>query len=156
MMTSPDRREPGAGQPLDRLAARLKTERGFMASALAALLAKDGLTEPRLAQRLRMPAANLARLALCRRPRADQADFVDQVRQIALYAGADANQLARLIRQAEALENQAAAQKAPAPKPGDAGWLPRLGALPGLAEARGEYHVDGDEPDQEDDIDDAA
>lgn len=57
------------------------------------------------AAKLGCTTESAVRLALCRRPDSTKADFAEQIRQIAAYAGIDADALAQFIREAEAIQS---------------------------------------------------
>jgi hypothetical protein len=89
---------------LMRLAQKLRTDRTYLASIIAAYQRQERLNETELANRLSMNIAQIPRLALCKRPFSESSKFAEQVRQIAAFVGADQTALAQLIRQVETLE----------------------------------------------------
>ena len=123
-------RSRDADRYLALLAHRLRTNTEYMAGVLAIYQGHERLSDEALADRLRMPAAMLTRLALCKRPRSGDLDFADQVRHLASYTGMNAGHLASLIRQVEALEavktlpgQEVARETAAQPAQTDLGWL---------------------------------
>ncbi len=89
---------------LARLAKRLNEDTEYMASILAMYQICERLTDQSLSELLGISPGMLARLALCKRPNPESADFAQQVRKLADFTGADVGAIANLIRQIEALE----------------------------------------------------
>lgn len=87
---------------LFKMANRLVGSRGYMASLFAIAFRREMLNWETLAGQLNLSPSQLARLALCRRPRPTQ--FAADADRIAQYIGMDMLTLARFIRRAEALE----------------------------------------------------
>jgi hypothetical protein len=88
-------------QLLLRAAARARTEPGLLGATLADYAARRGFDDAALATELGCDQLQLARLMLCRPPRAGQ--FADDLRQIAGRIGLDLLALARILRLAAAL-----------------------------------------------------
>ena len=74
----------------------------FLASALADYQAWHGLDDRALSAHLGCRSDVLPKLALCRRPSGEGADFRAAVERVAAYAGVDALRLAQLLREADA------------------------------------------------------
>jgi hypothetical protein len=91
-------------QHLARLAQRLRTDRAYMASLLVTYQEQESLDEIELAARLSMNAAQVPRLALCKRPLPESNEFTEQIKQIASFTGADEFALAQIIQQVTTLE----------------------------------------------------
>jgi hypothetical protein len=83
---------------LRRAARRVVPDPFFMAGALDAYRALEGLDEPALAQRLGCPPDALVHLALCRRPDPTTPRFRADVERIAAHVGANPLALVRLLR----------------------------------------------------------
>ncbi len=93
-----------AGDPLlEQLAQRLEGDPNYMASVLEAYRRQEGKSRDAQQQQLGLSRLAFVRLALCRRPDADQATFRAQVEEIARYTGATPASLVQLIRQVDAL-----------------------------------------------------
>lgn len=93
---------------LAQLAQRAQNETGLMAPVLVRYQQLEKLNDDALAALLRTDVLGLSRLALCKKPVSD-ARFLEQVRQTAAYANADAAQIANLIRHVDSMD--ALAQK---------------------------------------------
>lgn len=104
---------PSKADLLERAAARVATDRRFLASLLADWTGGD-LDIARLAHELHCDASGITRLALCFRPRQDPAGFRVDVARIAASVGVSAARLTDFLREAEAL----AAFRRPAPLDG--------------------------------------
>ena len=89
---------------LARLARRVEDDPTFLASALKQYALSEGLDGRGLAAALSCPVEALARLALCRRPRPTPPWFRQDVDRIATRFGANADALAAIVRQADALD----------------------------------------------------
>ena len=88
---------------LDALIRRVEADSGFLAAALRDYTASEGLTDQDLAERLGCPVDALDAIRLCRRPRPEAADFRQDVARIAERFGIRAAELARIVRQVDAL-----------------------------------------------------
>lgn len=86
-----------------RAARRVSDDPFFLASALLAFAAAEGLDEDELARHLGCAADELPALLLCRRPTGEAQMFRAGVQRIADRFGLDAARLARIIRTADAL-----------------------------------------------------
>ena len=89
------------------IAQRLRSDARYMAYALAAYQQQEGMDETELASALGTFHEMLTRLALCRRPSANAAQFAEQVRLMADYTLIDEALLAALLRQVEVVERLA-------------------------------------------------
>jgi hypothetical protein len=89
---------------LANLAQLARTRPGFMASLLDIYQKQRQLNDNQLAEYLECTVEDLTHLALCRRPRANS-EFRQDVEHIAQHVHANATQLAKLIRNAEAYES---------------------------------------------------
>jgi hypothetical protein len=93
---------------LDLFARRLSNDRTFLASALQAFAASEGLDSAGLAAYLGCEPHALGRLGLCRRPRDDR--FAQDVDAIAERFALPPDILAGVVRRAEVLEALRAAE----------------------------------------------
>jgi hypothetical protein len=84
--------------PLDALARRAEGDPFFLASALAAYAGDKGLDDTGLAAALGCPGEHLTMLRLCRTPRTDAPEFLDDVTRIAERFGLDADRLAAVVK----------------------------------------------------------
>lgn len=89
---------------LTRLAELARTRSEFLASLLAVYQEQKKLNDQQLAEFLGCEVAALTHLALCQRPRPFP-DFRHDVERIALHVQANPLQLAKLVRDAESLED---------------------------------------------------
>jgi len=89
--------------PLARAAARLASDRRFMASALAATNGGEW-NETAVTDRLQCSIESAINLSLCFRPSGSSASFRVEVQRIAEFIGVSAGEIAALIREAEAIE----------------------------------------------------
>jgi hypothetical protein len=88
---------------LQSAAARLENDPFFMAALLAEYRFQMRSDDQQLAKTLRCTVQALTKLALCRAPRLDDAkSFLADVQAIAKYAGCDWEELAKLVRTAQA------------------------------------------------------
>ncbi len=85
------------------IASRLGSNPAFMAYALTRYAEMEGLTAEQLAVELGTLPELYDRLALCRRPAADDPKFSEQVHRLADYALVDAGALANLLRTVEVI-----------------------------------------------------
>jgi hypothetical protein len=85
-----------------RLAARLTDDRTSLAWVFARYQAAEDLDDLALARQLAVAPELLARIAICGLPRPDH--FREDVTAIAERFGVDRGQLARIVRQTQALE----------------------------------------------------
>jgi hypothetical protein len=83
---------------MTRAARRMEGDVFYMASALAAYRAIEGLDDESLAARLSCDVDDLPSLALCRRPDPTSPRFQAEVQRIADYAGVQPLALVRLLR----------------------------------------------------------
>ncbi|WP_322510890.1 hypothetical protein [Chloroflexus sp.] len=88
---------------LTRAAQRAEQQPFFLASVLAAYRAAHQLDDTGLANMLGCATSDLIRLALCRRPAADSAQFSADVDHLARRFGLHSDRLAAMIRQVDAL-----------------------------------------------------
>ena len=86
----------------------------FMAHALRAYREMFDLDEEGLAKFLHCSSEALVRMALCRQPEMTSTTFRADVEQIAAYCGADAQRVAELVRQTDAVRSL---RGVPAPVP---------------------------------------
>ena len=86
------------------LARRLRGDPFFLASALEEYARSEQLTWGALSDVLRCPEETLAPLALCRRPRSDDASFWDDTTRIAERFEVSAGTLGDILRRADALD----------------------------------------------------
>ena len=94
--------------PLEGLSRRVENDPFFLASLLARYARAEGLDDASLADTLGCPADVLPALRLCRAPRAEPAEFREDVRRVAERFGLEALRLARVVRHAQSLEHLAA------------------------------------------------
>jgi hypothetical protein len=94
---------------LTRLARQARERQTLLAGLLFAYQEQEGLDEPGLAAFLGCDVGALARLALCRRLRAQTPFFRADIERVAQFVGANPLQLVKLIR---AVETRAAFQQA--------------------------------------------
>jgi hypothetical protein len=113
-----------------------------MSYALANHYQQDELDVLPMAESLGISTDLLIRLALCRRPDSTSEEFANQVREIADYTLTDEAQLARLLRQVDALEKFAQLEGAAPDVAFEPRSLPVTGVL-AAARDRGEED-DGD------------
>src|SRR5688500_10899530 len=83
---------------MTRAARRMEGDAFYMASALAAYRAIEGLDDEALAALLGCGAGDLPSLALCRRPHPKSPRFQAEVQGLAEYAGVQPLALVRLLR----------------------------------------------------------
>jgi hypothetical protein len=88
----------------DELVSRLKGNPDFVAYVLARYQEKEGISDGSLPWVLGTLPALVSRLALCRKPDANAANFATSVREIADYTLVDESLLAGIIRQVSSLE----------------------------------------------------
>lgn len=88
---------------LDTLARRSDADTFFLGGALTEYGRSEGLDDDGLARALGCPAALLARVRLCRRPRSEPSAFVADVDRIAAHFGLDPGVLADVVRRSDAL-----------------------------------------------------
>jgi hypothetical protein len=111
--------QPQHEQLLDYAAQRAKTRPDYLGWVLARYIERERISEAELATGLGSTPHDLARLALCLRPRAEQ--FADDIRQISAKFHIDATTLAGIVRLVESLETLAATN--PTTLSADAGLL---------------------------------
>ncbi|HZU68088.1 MAG TPA: hypothetical protein VFA09_12495 [Ktedonobacteraceae bacterium] len=99
---------------LERLALLAQGRPNLLAGPLALYSEQEGLDDQQLAAKLGCDIEALPKLALCERPR-PAPHFRQDVERIASYIGADAIQLALLIRAAESREALSSRQNATLP-----------------------------------------
>ncbi len=99
----PRQSDPKLERLLARAATRAERRAFFIASALEDYRKMEGLDEAQLADYLHCTSSDLARLALCRRPKPESPKFKDEVRAIARHTGIDAGRLMKLLRHVDAL-----------------------------------------------------
>jgi hypothetical protein len=95
---------PNSGSPIRELVKRSRDIPFFMAYVLARYQDQEGLSDEDLANLLGTLPDLVCRLAMCRKPEADSANFAESVRQIADYTLVDESLLANIIRQVSGLE----------------------------------------------------
>jgi len=91
-------------ESLSRAAQRAVEQRFFLASVLQAYQAAHRLDNTMLADLLNCAVDDLPRLALCRRPVADQSTFIADIEHLARRFQLNGDQLAMIIRQVDALQ----------------------------------------------------
>ena len=89
--------------PLDDLARRAALDPYFLGFDLAVYADAETLDDAGLAQALGCEPGALTMIRLCRAPREESAAFRRDVEQVAERFGADAGQLARVVRHARAV-----------------------------------------------------
>lgn len=89
----------------DDLVKRLKGNPDFLAYVLARYQEQEGISDENLPAALGTLPELVFRLALCRRPDANTANFATSVREIADYTLVDESLIADLIRQVSSLES---------------------------------------------------
>src|SRR5262245_14785168 len=85
------------------IASRLGSNPAFMAYALKRYAEMEGVTAEQLALELGTLPELFDRLALCRRPAADDPEFSERIHRLADYALIDAGALANLLRTVDAI-----------------------------------------------------
>jgi hypothetical protein len=95
--------------PLEALAARAAGEEFFLASLLADYARSEGLDDARLAAALGCPPGELARLRLCRAPRAEPREFREDVTRIAERFGIEPQRLAEAVKRGRVVRRLRAA-----------------------------------------------
>ena len=88
---------------LELLAAQFVNDSNFLAWVLYTYQKQERLSEEKFLNHLNIHKTQYARLALCRRPDPDLADFAQQAHQIAEYVGIDLDILTRIIREVDSL-----------------------------------------------------
>lgn len=88
----------------DKLVRHLKGNPDFVAYVLARYQEQEGITDENLPAVLGTLPELVSRLALCRKPDANDANFAASVREIADYALVDESLLANIIRRISSLE----------------------------------------------------
>lgn len=126
---------------LSRFAQILANNESFVANILARYQEQEGVTESDIMSQLGLSSDMYVRLAMCKRPSADISDSTEQIRQIASYVNCDVNQLARIIRQIDALASIGDMTKEHADKSN----LRTYSARPGLLAAARDRTGAGDE-----------
>lgn len=89
--------------PLASLAGRLARNPLFLAAPLARYAARHALDDAALAARLGCPPERLTDLRLCRNPHPEPPRFGQDVERIATHFGLDADRLAGVVRDGQAL-----------------------------------------------------
>lgn len=90
-------------EALDWLSRRVEDDPSFLASVLADYATAERLDDAGLAAALGCPLENLARVRLCRTPRADPAGFRADVAEIAAAFAVDPLRLASAVRRVQSL-----------------------------------------------------
>jgi hypothetical protein len=100
-----DTNDVAGSASLRRAADRATSAPFFMAYVLAQWGEAEGLTWIQAAARLGCTDEAAHRLALCRRPNPSPKRFSDDVQRIAAYANIDPDDLARIVREADAVQS---------------------------------------------------
>jgi hypothetical protein len=95
---------------IDAFARRLRNDPTFLAAAMEDYARSEGLDGAGLATRLRIPAATLGPLGLCRRPTGER--FAHDLHTIADRFGVDETLLAEVVRRSDALRTLRSGQTA--------------------------------------------
>ena len=82
----------------EHTADRLASDRRFVAWYLRQYCTVEQMTTEGVARFLEMNLSDLSRLALCVAPDSNEPDFSSRIQNIATYVGANASQLAQLVR----------------------------------------------------------
>lgn len=127
---------------LHRAADRAATVPDFMAYVLAQWGESEGLTWRQAAEHLGCADHTAHRLALCRRPVSSPEHFAGDVQRIASYVDIDAGALARVVRQADALQALRQARPGTGPDAAAAGFL--MAALDRLEDPSSKDSPEGD------------
>lgn len=106
-------------EALNHLAARVVGDPLFLATALAEYARSEAMDDAGLAAALGCAVADLARLRLCRVPRASPEDFRADIAAVAARFGIDPPVLTAAVRRGQALARLRAATPAAA----EPGWL---------------------------------
>ena len=88
----------------EELVRRLKSNPDFVAYVFGRYQEQEGISDENLPAVLGTLPELVSRLALCRKPAADAANFATSVREIADYTLVDESLLADIIRQVSSLE----------------------------------------------------
>lgn len=97
---------------LNHTAGRLATDPRFFSWYLAQYCDIEALSQDELCLQLQLSSADLPKLALCIAPDPGNPDFSQHIKNIAEYTGADAVQLAQIIRLVGIYNQQSAIQSA--------------------------------------------
>ena len=95
---------PNPMSSIEELVRRLKDNPDFVAYVLARYQEQEGISDENLPAVLGTLPELVSRLALCRKPQTDAANFATSVREIADYTLVDESLLASMIRQISSLE----------------------------------------------------
>jgi len=98
------RPETGPARHLARLAEKLRADPAYMAHTLHEYQERERLDDDALARGLHLQVDRLPRLKLCKRPSPRSKAFSEELRQIAVYTGADHVALAQIIRNVDSIE----------------------------------------------------
>jgi hypothetical protein len=90
---------------LKRLAAKLQENQEFMAWILAKYQRKEHLDYEQIVSHFNTTPEMFVRLALCKNPNTNSANFAIQVREIATYTNIDPEILANVIRQVDSMDS---------------------------------------------------
>src|ERR1700687_2104356 len=90
-------------EPLEHLAQRMEDDPFFLGCPLRLFATSAGLTEEKLAERLRCPVQTLVMLRLCRAPKPEGRQFQKDIAGIADTYGVDVEALTEAVRPGQAI-----------------------------------------------------